>query len=505
MSGEQRLSDPSGQVIADRYELVGLIGRGGYGVVCRAVDRLTGEPVAIKMLNDVAARDPQHVERLKREHEALTALAGTNAVRLIDICPSPSGRLCLVMELLIGVDLEQRLEELEGRGELMTYTELLALLAPIVETLERAHGAGILHRDLKPANIFLVAPEAGGGVRLLDFGLVRIRQASPLTAAGTVLGSPSYIAPEVWKGRTADLDQRVDVYSLGVIVFRVLTGKLPFEGESLQSKFIMTTTAPRPSIVELRAELPPKADAWIQQVLAIEPDERFETVRAAYDSLSVALTGRAGSLAPAPDKGRRAREPGGLAGAWRKATSIVKRLVQREEAADREVPWDTELELEPDPEPVSPAPPPPPSRTAPRPAPERSMVTEWLAQSELDLDRGWDEIAESSPGPKQPSRARPAAPRPVESARIISIGPAEETQKPSPKAVAEKAKRGLVKSKPKRDKPAKARASKARASSASEGARRKSKTKLTTDLVRRYPSKTKRAKRSAKTASKRRK
>ena len=199
-------SDPIGQLIADRYELLSVVGRGGHGLVFAALDRRTNRRVAVKLLNDAAARDPQQMERLRREQQALVALEGTSAVRFIDLCVSPGGRLCLVMELLEGIDLEQRLEELENARQDLSVSELVRLLGPIVDTLETAHLAGILHRDLKPANIFLMSERTGGGVRLLDFGLVRLRSANPLTVAGTVLGSPSYIAPEVWKGSSDGLD-----------------------------------------------------------------------------------------------------------------------------------------------------------------------------------------------------------------------------------------------------------------------------------------------------------
>lgn len=281
MPGPPSQGEPE-QVIARRYELLGLIGQGGHGLVWRARDRSNGKLVAVKMLTDVAAKDPQQIERLRREHMAMLKLAGTNAVGLVDLCRSPSNKLCLVMELLDGMDFEQYLAALEARGERCSMRELVRVLGPIVETLDRAHREGILHRDLKPANVFLVASTAGGGVRLLDFGLARLRSALPLTAVGTIVGSPSYIAPEAWKGKSDSLDQRVDVYSFGVMVYRSLAARLPFEGKTLQEKFKLTTTAPRPSLWEQRQELPREVDEWLHEVMAIDPDRRFRTMRAAW-------------------------------------------------------------------------------------------------------------------------------------------------------------------------------------------------------------------------------
>jgi serine/threonine-protein kinase len=324
------------RIIADRYEVGDVIGQGGHGWVYRARDRQTGEHVAVKMLNDVAARDPQLIERLKREQQALAVLAGTAAVKLVDLCLGPGGKLCLVMELLDGVDLESRLEQMESAGQRMTTAELLPLLAPIVDTIDRAHGAGILHRDLKPANVFLMR---NGSVRLLDFGLARIRSAQPLTAAGMVMGSPSYIAPEVWKGRSDKLDQRVDVYSFGVLVYRALAGRPPFAGDSLQEKYTAATSAARPSLHALRPDLPADIDGWVRQILAIEPGSRFHTLRAAWNALHSSLhlpepadgPGVRTPTAPAPPAKKKLSGAVGqraIASAWRSATDVLKRLVE---------------------------------------------------------------------------------------------------------------------------------------------------------------------------------
>src|SRR6185503_8417607 len=219
----------------------------------------------------------------------------------------------------------------------LSVSELVKVLGPIVDTLETAHRAGILHRDLKPANIFLMSEHAGAGVRLLDFGLVRLRSANPLTAAGTVLGSPSYIAPEVWKGSSGGLDQRVDVYSFGVVVYRALSGRLPFEtAASLTDKFIMATTAARPSLLAHRPDLPLDVDHWIQEAMAIDRDHRFTTIRAAWNALLASLetsptvlelpTEPANERPEAPEA-----QPGGLFGAWRAVSTAVRRFALGDE------------------------------------------------------------------------------------------------------------------------------------------------------------------------------
>jgi serine/threonine protein kinase len=313
-----------GTVISDRYELTGILGHGGQGVVYRARDRTTGRGVAIKMLSDSVADDPVYAARLAREQEALVALAGTSAVAVYDLCEAPNGSLCLVMELLEGSDLEKRFEELEARNERLPLARLSSIMEPIVDTLERAHDAGIIHRDLKPGNIFLLSD--GEGVRLFDFGLSRSRKAMRLTAAGTVMGSPSYIAPEVWKGDSDALDGRVDVYSLAVILFRALSGDLPFEGRTLKESFELASNAPRPSLRALRPDLPPRVDAWVAQALAIDRDRRFQTARGMWNGFLKAL-----EYQPPPRPMRPVAES--LIGAWKTATFAFRKLVDRATAA----------------------------------------------------------------------------------------------------------------------------------------------------------------------------
>jgi serine/threonine-protein kinase len=272
--------DRVGQTIGQRYDLLAVVGRGGQGMVYRAFDKWLGREVAVKVLSSKAVREPQVVERLMREQQALSVLKGTAAVQMFDVCRGVDGELCLVMELLNGVDLDEYLYTIEQRNERLSLQRIAEIFEPIVNTLETAHAAGILHRDLKPANMFLLE---GGDVRLLDFGLARLKNAAPLTAAGTVMGSPSFMAPEAWKGVSDLLDQRADVYSLGVILFRVLAGELPFAGATLKDKFLSATTAARPSLLTYRPDLPRDADDWVNLALAADRDARFENVRALWN------------------------------------------------------------------------------------------------------------------------------------------------------------------------------------------------------------------------------
>jgi serine/threonine protein kinase len=162
----------------------------------------------------------------------------------------------------------------------MPLARVASIFDPIVNTLDVAHAEGILHRDLKPGNIFLLRE---GGVRLLDFGMARLKRGAPLTAAGTVMGSPSFMAPEAWQGMSDLLDRRADVYSLGVILFLVLAGELPLSGTSLQEKFLGATQGKHKSLKQLRPDLPKSADEWAARALALNREQRFESAVALWD------------------------------------------------------------------------------------------------------------------------------------------------------------------------------------------------------------------------------
>lgn len=278
--------DRCGEVVGQRYRLVELIDRGGQGAVYRGVDLRMGDEVAIKVVTPPLRADAAWRERMLREVHALTVLAGTAAVRVYHQVWGDDGELFLIMELLRGANLETYLERLGEREQRLDTAQVLAIFEPLVGTLETAHAAGILHRDLKPSNIFV---QLDGSVRLLDFGFAKFLRMRSVTLAGHVAGSPSYIAPECWKETTATLDQRIDVYGLSAVVFRVLAGRAPFVGERVIEIMRQCIAAERPSLHALRPDLPPAIDDWVRAALAIEPDERFANVRAAWTALNTAL------------------------------------------------------------------------------------------------------------------------------------------------------------------------------------------------------------------------
>lgn len=283
------LRDRSGEVLGRRYRLEALIARGGQSAVYRARDLRDGDGVAIKVLYDASQRDEAFVERMFREARAMTTLMRTHAVRALDQCFTDDGCMALVMELLHGEELEDRLRALEAREQRMSAAEVVQLLDPIAATLDVAHDRGIVHRDLKPSNIFLIDAAHGGGVRLLDFGFAKFVHLRGVTQQGTVAGSPSYVAPEAWLGDPTRLDQRIDVYGFGAIVFRCLAGRPPFVGDDAFQLMRAVTRDPRPSLRAFRPELPPAVDDWVRQSLAVEPNERFVRVGGQLRALCSAL------------------------------------------------------------------------------------------------------------------------------------------------------------------------------------------------------------------------
>jgi len=280
-----------GDMLDNRYWLQEVIGAGAHGTVFRAQDLQAKAEVAIKCLHPELAQKPALQARLEREARAMCALSGTSAAQILAASRTRGGTLYLVMELLQGKDLEATLRELEAEGRALPVPRMVELLAPIVATLEAAHARGIIHRDLKPANIFVLDDAASGPVRLLDFGLVKDLNAAPLTAKGTIAGSPAYVAPEVWRGKPEALDHRIDVYSMGAVVFRALAGRAPFQGETRMDLVVACVSGPRPSLHARRPELPEGVDGWVARALAIAPEDRFQDIRALWGALLDELGG----------------------------------------------------------------------------------------------------------------------------------------------------------------------------------------------------------------------
>src|SRR3954464_8828211 len=285
-----------GDVISNRYRILERLGAGAQGVVYRARDLETRGELALKFLGDGKGLDPELSRRMESEAQAMARLRGTSAVYVHGIATAQDGTLYVAMEMLYGQDFEQYLAEAEKVGGRIKAARLLEILRPVATTLEQAHRQGIIHRDLKPSNVFIVEQAKGGGVRLLDFGLAKLLDATTLTTDGMIAGTPSYIAPEAWRGTSKTLDHRIDVYSFGVIVFRALSGRLPPPSSDVLEICRWATHGERPSLHALRASLPASIDVWVQRALAIFPEQRFQSVAEAFADLEAILVTR--PLAP---------------------------------------------------------------------------------------------------------------------------------------------------------------------------------------------------------------
>jgi serine/threonine protein kinase len=273
------LVDRTGELVGGRYQIIKEVGRGGQSIVYLARDVQYGDQVAIKVLKGEFAEDAEARERMFREAQAIMRLQGTAAIRVLDQQWTNDGAPALVQEFLLGKELEDYLLNMEDQGYRASVKWVVEVLDPVVRTLEMAHGMGIVHRDLKPQNIFLMNPEVGGGVRLLDFGFAKFQRARGLTAANMVAGSPSYIAPEAWQGRKDLQDHRMDVYGMAAVIFRSVAGRVPFVGKDMIALLKEVTTAERPSLHALRPDLPKDVDEWVRMALAIDPNQRFVRIQ----------------------------------------------------------------------------------------------------------------------------------------------------------------------------------------------------------------------------------
>ncbi len=257
------------------YQIEGPLGKGGMGVVYRARDTRLGRPVAVKFLSGTMLANQSLLERFRREAQAISALNHPNVCTVYDI-GEQDGQPFLVMELMEGQTLKDRIAERPFSND-----QLLAIMIPILEALEAAHGAGIVHRDIKPANIFLTRR---GTVKILDFGLAKSAGAElfagavgmeNLTAPGTTVGTISYMAPE--QARNQNVDARSDLFACGVVLYEMATGALPFAGDGFAGTIeAVLTRAPRPAR-ELRRDLLPEIERVIDRALEKDPEARYQS------------------------------------------------------------------------------------------------------------------------------------------------------------------------------------------------------------------------------------
>jgi len=297
-----------GEVLSDRYELEELVGTGGMSSVYRAHDRLLDRKVALKILHSRHAVDPEYVERFRREARSVASLSHPNVVTVIDRGEHDDVQF-IVFEYIDG----ENAKDLVRRGRLPV-EQALEITIQVARGLAFAHKQGIVHRDVKPQNILL---DRTGQAKVTDFGIARsLDVAHGVTQTGTVLGTSDYIPPEQAQGQR--VDALGDVYSLGVVLYELLTTEVPFAGENFVAVAMRHINEPPPSTRDKRADVSPRLDAAIRRAMAKEPRDRFASMDDFRRELEACLEELSGTqvLRPEPEARRPRPRRRRRSGAW---------------------------------------------------------------------------------------------------------------------------------------------------------------------------------------------
>jgi serine/threonine-protein kinase len=266
-----------GQILGGRYRLIELLGQGGMATIYRAADTGLGRDVALKLLRSEYLRDPDFSSRFRQEAQAAASLSHPNVVTVYDYGEDPSGPF-IVMELVDGEDLATILR----RSGALPARQAARIAAGVARALAAAHASGIVHRDVKPGNVLI---GRDGRVKVVDFGIARAVAEAQLTRPGTTLGSVHYFSPEQARGDPATAAS--DIYSLGIVLYEMLTGVRPWEGDSAASVALARLSGPVPDPASVRGTVPPELAATTRTALAREPADRFASASAMADALTV--------------------------------------------------------------------------------------------------------------------------------------------------------------------------------------------------------------------------
>ncbi|MEZ4259371.1 MAG: serine/threonine-protein kinase [Polyangiaceae bacterium] len=284
MSGESTASTSPGSVLAGKFRVERELGRGAMGVVLLATDQLLGREVALKLLEPSLAHDETARARLLREANVASRLTGRHVARVLEAGLLEDGAPYVAFEHLEG----ETLEAVVDRHERLPVPVAVGFVLEALDGLQEAHDLGLVHRDLKPANLFLARTKDGPAiVKVLDFGLARAEDSARLTATGDTLGSPAYMAPEQLRaGET--VGPAADVWALGVTLFELLTGELPFAGDSVPAIAHKILRAPPTALAAVRDGVPAEIEQVITRCLCKAPAERFADAREMRAALEAA-------------------------------------------------------------------------------------------------------------------------------------------------------------------------------------------------------------------------
>ncbi len=303
-----------GMLIQDRYRIESLVAKGSMGVVYKAVQEAIGRVVAIKVMHGYLVNDEESMKRYHKEAKAASRLNHPNITSVYDFGVLASGQPYIVMDLLQGKALADILQE---RGQL-TLGQTLMVFNQVCAALGEAHERGVVHRDIKPENIVIEEMPDGKSihVKVVDFGIATFSAEGEdtigkITKTGTVCGSPFYMSPE--QCDAAKVDQRSDLYSLGIVLFECLTGKVPFESKDIYMVLSMQVKDPPPRLSKIRPDLEftPEMEVFIAKALAKDPDIRYQNAQEFWEGLKGSATRRASKERPAPQvqqQGGRAEE-----------------------------------------------------------------------------------------------------------------------------------------------------------------------------------------------------
>ena len=290
-----------GDVLDGKYRIERLVGEGGMGQVLAATHLGLGQQVAIKIMLAEKASDTDSVERFLREARAVVMLKSSHIARVYDVAKTPAGLPYIVMELLDGKDLVTVLLE----SGALPYADAVDVILQACDALAEAHGLGIIHRDLKPENFFLSRRRDGTPhVKLIDFGISKLGIEANhksgrrvVTQENTVLGSPTYMSPEQVRN-SKSVDERSDIWSIGVSLYELLTAAEPFGAESIPEIFVNVLTVTPVAPDQLVAEIPPDLSAIVMRCIEKDPAARFQSVGELASALFRFGTGKPSSVAP---------------------------------------------------------------------------------------------------------------------------------------------------------------------------------------------------------------
>jgi eukaryotic-like serine/threonine-protein kinase len=289
-----------GKVLAGKYRMDERLNEGGMGTVYRGTHVLMDKTVAVKVLRPALAADEKLVARFSREARAASRISHPHALSVTDFGEAEDGVVFLVMEYLDGKTLKEIIRE-EGP---MPLPRVVEIIRQVGAALDAAHGQGVVHRDLKSENIMLLNSAGPDYAKVLDFGIAKIKEPTGaydpgLTAPDLVIGTPQYMSPEQCS-QASEIDSRSDLYSLGVIVYEMLVGHVPFTGQSPTAIMMKHLQHDAPSVLQERPDLPSGVGRVVQRAMAKRADDRYQHVGDLVEDLTIAAGMEAATTPPVP-------------------------------------------------------------------------------------------------------------------------------------------------------------------------------------------------------------